>query len=63
MDWARFPITETEALESSRRGYVVRFKDLRFEYTGRRVHYAPSAVVRLNQDLSVADMSFGDSQY
>jgi inner membrane protein len=63
MDWARFPITETEALESSGRGYVVRFKDLRFEYPGRRVRYAPSADVRLNQDLSVADMSFGDSQH
>jgi hypothetical protein len=61
MDWARFPITETEALESGGRGYVVRFKDLRFEFAGRREN-SPWAVVRLNLDLSVADMTFGDSQ-
>lgn len=60
--WARFPITETEALESGGRGYVVRFKDLRFEFAGRREDYSPWAVVRLNRDLSLADMTFGDSQ-
>jgi len=42
MNWVRFPITETEALESGRRQCVVRFKDLRFENAGHRVHYAPS---------------------
>jgi inner membrane protein len=62
MNWARFPITETEALESGSRGYVVRFRDLRFEYTGRRVQYSPVAVVRLRQDLTVAEMTFGNSQ-
>lgn len=62
MNWARFPITETEALESGERGYVVRLKDLRFDYAGR-VHYFPSAVVRLNHDLSVADVSFRDREY
>jgi len=62
MNWARFPITETEALESEGRGYVVRFRDLRFEYTGRQVQYSPVAVVRLKQDLSVAAMTFGNSQ-
>lgn len=60
MDWARFPITETEPLESGGRGYVVRFKDLRFELARRREDYSPWAVVRLNRDLSVADMTFGD---
>jgi inner membrane protein len=62
MDWARFPITETEALESGGRGYVVRFKDLRFEFALRREDYSPWAVVRLNQDFGLADMTFGDSQ-
>jgi inner membrane protein len=61
MDWARFPVTETEALESHGRGYVVRFKDLRFEFEGRREDYSPWAVVRLNQDFSLADMTFGNS--
>ena len=60
MDWARFPITETEPLESGRRGYVVRFRDLRFEVAGRREDYSPWVVVRLNRDLSVADITFGD---
>jgi hypothetical protein len=50
MNWARFPITETEPLESGRRGYVVPFRALHFEL----------AVVRLNRDLSVADITFGD---
>jgi inner membrane protein len=62
LDWARFPITETEALESGGRGYVVRFKDLRFELAGRREDYSPWAVVRLNRDLSVVDMTFGNLQ-
>jgi inner membrane protein len=61
MKWARYPITETEPLEPGERGYIVRFKDLRFEPAGR-VHYFPSASVRLNHDLSVADMSFGDKE-
>jgi inner membrane protein len=62
MNWARFPITETEPLESGGRGYVVRFKDLRFELAGRREDYSPWAVVRLSRDFSVADMRFGNSQ-
>jgi len=60
MNWARFPITETEPLESGGRGYLVRFKDSRFELAGRREDYSPWAIVRLNRDLSVADMTFGD---
>jgi inner membrane protein len=63
MNWARFPMTETEPLESGRRGYVVRFKDMRFELAGRREDYSPWAIVRLNQYLSVADLSFGNAQY
>jgi len=30
LDWARYPVTETEPLESGR-GYIVRFRDLRFD--------------------------------
>jgi len=59
MNWARHPITETEPIELGERGYIVRFNDLRFERAGR-VHYVPSASVRLNHDLSLAEMSFGD---
>jgi inner membrane protein len=59
MNWARHPITETEPLELGERGYIVRISDLRFERAGRE-HYFPSASVRLNRDLSIADMSFGE---
>ena len=62
MNWARFPITETEPLESGGRGYVVRFKDLRFELAGRRADHSPWAIVRLNRDLTVTDMTFSSSQ-
>ena len=30
LDWAQYPITETEALDSPRGGYIVYFQDLRF---------------------------------
>jgi inner membrane protein len=60
MNWAHFPITETEPLELGERGYVVRFKDMGFELTPSREQYSPFALVRLNRDFSVADMSFGD---
>src|SRR5215471_3136981 len=62
MNWAHFPITESEALQSEKRGYVVVFKDMGFEFTDRRGQYSPFAVVRLNRDLTLADMSFADSQ-
>lgn len=62
MNWAHFPITETEPLEAGQRGYVVRFKDMGFEFASSREQYSPFAVVRLNRDLSVADMTFNSSQ-
>jgi inner membrane protein len=30
LDWAKYPITETEPLDSGERGYLVNFQDLRF---------------------------------
>ena len=62
MNWAHFPITETEPLALGERGYIVRFKDMRFELTGSREQYSPFAVVALNRDFSLAEMTFGDSQ-
>jgi hypothetical protein len=62
MNWAHFPITETEPLALGDRGYVVRFKDTCFEFTSSREQYSPFGVVRLNRDFSVADMTFGDLQ-
>ncbi|HEX8894597.1 MAG TPA: metal-dependent hydrolase [Terriglobales bacterium] len=36
LDWAVFPITQTEQLAGDFKGYLVRFQDLRFEYPERR---------------------------
>jgi inner membrane protein len=57
LDWAKYPITETETLND---GYLVRFKDLRFDYGGRDVL---SARVELDSDLHVAWETFGMRQH
>jgi inner membrane protein len=36
LDWAVFPITQTEQLAGDFKGYLVHFQDLRFEYPERR---------------------------
>lgn len=59
LDWAKYPITETEPLEFGQRGYIVRFKDLRFDYPGRRGRNVLSASVELDRDLHVVSQSFG----
>jgi inner membrane protein len=51
LDWAKYPITETEKLESG--GYIVRFKDLRFEYLARSGRTPLSAGVELDANLHV----------
>jgi inner membrane protein len=53
LDWAKYPLTETEVLDD---GYIVRFKDLRFDYGGRTVL---SAGVELDRNLNVVRQSFG----
>ena len=51
LDWAQYPMVETERLDSG--GYIVRFRDLRFEYPGRRGRNPLSAGVELNKNLQV----------
>jgi inner membrane protein len=51
LDWAHYPLTETEKVESPP-GYVVRFFDLRFMYPERRERPLSSRVV-LNYKLQV----------
>jgi inner membrane protein len=58
LDWAQYPITETEVLEGSPGGYIVYFQDLRFEQlanpvTGERPHRALTFAVKLDKDLRV----------
>jgi inner membrane protein len=64
LSWARFPITETEQLQndsvsSARPAYLVRFRDLRYDYPGSGAHNTLGAVVYLTRDLQVVDEGFG----
>jgi inner membrane protein len=59
LDWAKYPITETEPLEFGERGYIVRFKDLRFDYPERRGRNVLSASVVLDRNLKVVAEAFG----
>lgn len=56
LDWAEYPLTETEQLNQ---GYLVRFRDLRYE-DPERVRRSPlSAGVELDQNLRVVAEIFG----
>jgi inner membrane protein len=57
LDWAQYPITETEPLDSG--GYLVRFKDLRFDNPGRARRDVLSASVLLDAKLNVVEQRFG----
>jgi inner membrane protein len=60
LDWAQYPITETEPIESPHPGYIVRFMDLRFSSlpfsSGRKTL---SAGVELDGQLHVVAEIFG----
>ena len=57
LDWAKYPITETEPIESG--GYIVLFRDLRFEYPGSTGRRVLQAGVELDHDLNVVGEGFG----
>jgi inner membrane protein len=72
LSWAQYPITETEALENDpaivtpndsigngRAAYVVRFRDLRYDYPGRDARSILGATVFLTRDLHVVEEHFG----
>jgi inner membrane protein len=71
LSWAQYPITETEQLENghtndpvenARAAYVVRFRDLRYDYPGRTGSNGRAtlgAVVLLTRDLQVVEERFG----
>jgi inner membrane protein len=58
LDWAQYPITETEPLDVGQQGYLVRFKDLRFAYPGRG-RSVLSAIVVMDRNLKVTEEVFG----
>lgn len=62
MDWAAYPVTEVEQIDSGGGGYIVRFYDLRYLYPDSRMRPL-SAWVRLSPQLKVVDEDFGVRNY
>ena len=56
LDWAQYPVLETEPIES---GYVVRFRDLRYYDPNQTRRDLLGASVELDRSLNVARESFG----
>ena len=66
LSWAQYPITETEELQSDpgengRAAYIVRFRDLRYDYPESPARATLGAFVLLNRDLRVVEERFGRS--
>lgn len=66
LDWAQYPITETETIEAPVEGYVVRFQDLRYVQVpaavgGRRGRRVLGAAVKLDKNLGVVGDVYGDA--
>ncbi len=55
LDWAVFPVTQTEKLEGAFKGYLVRFQDLRFAYPEMRGRGTLGGWVLLGPDLRVQE--------
>jgi inner membrane protein len=58
LDWAQYPIAETEILEGMEEGYIVRLQDLRYEevpraFTGNRRRSVLSAAIKLDKNLRI----------
>lgn len=51
LDWAKYPVTETEPIGQPVQRYIVRFVDLRYQYPGRETSRVLSAGVELASDL------------
>jgi inner membrane protein len=67
LDWAQYPVTETETLGDSQEGYVVRFQDLRYaqlpDAMGRkRGRGALGAAVKLDKNLRVLGDVYGEDE-
>jgi inner membrane protein len=58
LDWAQYPVTETEQVNEGPVAYVVRFRDLRYTYPGRDTRTL-GAMVFLDRDLHVVEERFG----
>jgi inner membrane protein len=58
LDWAEYPITEVESMDSPA-GYIVRFKDLRYDYPEMRSRDTLSGTVELDSNLRELTETFG----
>lgn len=59
LDWAQYPITETEQVNGESVAYVVRFRDLRYAYPGTSARASLGATVLLDRNLNVVEQFFG----
>jgi inner membrane protein len=59
LDWAKYPIVETERVESPSEAFVVRFRDLRYDYPDQLRRGVLGASVRLDGNLKVVRETFG----
>ncbi len=67
LDWAQYPLVETEPLQGPAGGYIVRFSDLRFRYPVIRILASDTsetnpplgASVELDRNLKVVEMLVG----
>jgi inner membrane protein len=74
LSWAQYPVTETQQLvndptglgpanhgpvSNARAAYVVRFRDLRYDYPGRNARVSLGAMVFLTRDLEAVEERFG----
>jgi inner membrane protein len=67
LDWAQYPITQTETLDSPEEGYIVRFQDLRYggnlSLIGGRQNRSPlGRAVKLDKNLKIVGDVFGIGQ-
>ncbi|MGA7751565.1 MAG: metal-dependent hydrolase [Candidatus Sulfotelmatobacter sp.] len=64
LDWAQYPVTETEILPGPQEGYIVHFQDLRYvripsAISGDRGQRVLGAAVKLDRDLHVIGDVYG----
>ncbi len=62
LDWAVFPLTQTEKLSGNFKGYLVKFEDLRFEYPESRGRGTLGGWVLLGPDLRVQEEGTNSSR-
>ena len=58
LDWAQYPITETQMFAGGPSDYAVRFRDLRYDYPGSG-RATLSATVILNSERQIVSQDFG----